>query len=264
MLKNKNLNLNQNGHSPIVIIAVVVLISLIGFTIWRLNNEVSSNKKSDTSKSEPKIEDPKVFETPKEKQKFSQQTLNYFNEVAFGAEFNDNESKISKWEKSNVELKVNGTPSASDAICLDQVITDFNSISTETKLYITKGTANVNIYFAPEAEFKNILPDYIPKNMGYFSVNWTSRRSITKASILISTTEINDTERCHLIREETTQSMGIMKDSHSYSDSIFYDDWTYTTKYSDLDKQVIKLLYGGNGIKPSDDKATVASKVTVF
>lgn len=262
MNKNKTLKNNQKGQSPIVVFVIIVLIVVAGFTVWRLLSENSSkNNQTTNNSSKSNKKNSEKQETPKEKQKFSQKTIDYFNEVALGSEYGDTGPRVAKWEVASVALKVNGTPSASDAICLDKVIADFNAISTETKLYITKGSSNANIYFAPEAEFKNIISNYVPTNMGYFSVNWTGSRSITSASILISTTGINEVEKCHLIREETTQSMGIMKDSHSYSDSIFYDDWTYVNAYSEIDKDVIKLLYGGNGLKPNDDKDTVASKV---
>ena len=63
------------------------------------------------------------------------------------------------------------------------------------------------------------------------------------ASILISSADITQKERSHLIREELTQSLGLMNDSNKYKDSIFYQEWTDIAEYSEIDKAVIKLLY---------------------
>ena len=46
-----------------------------------------------------------------------------------------------------------------------------------------------------------------------------------------------------MLREELTQSLGLAKDSNRYPDSIFQASWTATTEYSDIDKDVVRLLY---------------------
>ena len=54
-----------------------------------------------------------------------------------------------------------------------------------------------------------------------------------------------------------------MKDSNQYPNSIFYGGFSLPTTYSSLDKKLIKLLYGGNGIESGDRKKDIAEKVTV-
>ena len=61
--------------------------------------------------------------------------------------------------------------------------------------------------------------------------------------VLISTTGLTADERAHLIREELTQSLGLLADSARYEDSIFYQEWTTTNRYSPLDRAVIEMLY---------------------
>ncbi len=46
----------------------------------------------------------------------------------------------------------------------------------------------------------------------------------------------------HLLREELTQALGMMKDHTGPSDSIFYSDWTCSIKYSELDKRMIQYF----------------------
>ena len=47
----------------------------------------------------------------------------------------------------------------------------------------------------------------------------------------------------HLLREELTQSLGLARDSYLYDDSIFQQSWTTVTQYSQMDKDIIRLLY---------------------
>ena len=47
----------------------------------------------------------------------------------------------------------------------------------------------------------------------------------------------------HLLREELTQSLGLARDSSWYLESIFQSEWTTTNSYSDIDKELIRLLY---------------------
>ena len=50
-------------------------------------------------------------------------------------------------------------------------------------------------------------------------------------------------EQKHLLREELTQSLGLARDSDRYVNSIFQSSWTQTLRYSDLDEDIIRLLY---------------------
>jgi hypothetical protein len=72
---------------------------------------------------------------------------------------------------------------------------------------------------------------------------------------LIASRGITQQERSHLIREELTQSLGLFKDSWRYPDSVFYQDWTDITSYSDLDRTTVRLLYDsrlGPSMTPSE------------
>ena len=59
--------------------------------------------------------------------------------------------------------------------------------------------------------------------MGFVYIWWDDAGAITDAVMLISTTGITPEERAHLIREELTQSLGLLNDSSQYEDSIFHD-----------------------------------------
>ena len=54
----------------------------------------------------------------------------------------------------------------------------------------------------------------------------------------------NDTQaQRSILREELTQSLGLYNDSWKYPNSIFYQGGNDVTEYSDLDKEIIQMLY---------------------
>ena len=103
----------------------------------------------------------------------------------------------------------------------------------------------------------------MPGNDGFFQVDWTGTHTIRNANVLIRTTGITDRIRCHLIREELTQSMGLMRDANDHPTSVFYGRYAATpVRYSTLDEKLIKLLYGG-AIQPGDTKQAITAAVDV-
>jgi hypothetical protein len=63
---------------------------------------------------------------------------------------------------------------------------------------------------------------------------------------LITSQKVTQRERSHLIREELTQSLGLMRDSYKHPNSMFYQPWTDVTEFSDLDRALIQLLYSAD------------------
>lgn len=167
--------------------------------------------------------------------------IDYFLEIAMGAEFNNSAEVVRKWE-SDIRIRVNGNPTAADLQTLRSIVDEINGMNLTIRMQIVDQNPNVEMYFVPEQQFSRYEPNYRPVNMGYAWVRW-SNYQISSASILISTTGVNQQERSHLIREELTQAMGLLQDSYRYPDSIFYQGWTDTTAYTALDRKVIQLLY---------------------
>lgn len=170
------------------------------------------------------------------------EAIDYFEEVAFGQEFGGGTGEIRKWTH-DVRIVVHGDPSDEDLVTLYDVIADLNTIIETIVIDIVTTDGNFDIHFAPEPEFAAIEPNYVPVNMGFFWVWWDGGGSITDARVLISTTGLTQRERNHIIREEVTQSLGLMRDSFLYEDSIFYQGWTETQVYSELDELLIEMLY---------------------
>ena len=105
------------------------------------------------------------------------------------------------------------------------------------------GRDEIAVYFVPEDRFSLYEPHYVPTNYGFFWTKWNSEGEIYKATVLVSSDKITQQERSHLIREELTQSLGLLNDSHKYPDSIFYQKWTSVQRFSTVDKTIIAMMY---------------------
>jgi len=201
---------------------------------------------------------------PLPKPKIDKAALSYFFKIALGAEYGDDINVVTRWTKPVVTVRVNGKPGSAGRDCLDRVVSDFNKLTATTDLRLTtEATADIRLHFAPVSRFKSLEPDYVPGNDGFFHVDWAGDHTITDANILIRTTGISNRIRCHLIREELTQSMGLMRDANDHPTSVFYGRYSATpVRYSTLDQKLIKLLYGG-AIQPGDTKQDITAAVDV-
>lgn len=174
--------------------------------------------------------------------KYTQAQIDYFVEVALGSEFGDSRTTVKKWDK-DVRIKVVGSPTQQDVKTLRTVINEINSITNGVHLQLNSQNPNVTLYFVAESNFRKYESNYSPTNLGFFWDLWKGNNIIYNSKILISTDGVTQTERSHLIREELTQSLGLMKDSYKYKDSVFYQGWTSVTQYADIDKVLIEMLY---------------------
>lgn len=169
-------------------------------------------------------------------------THQYFLEISLGSEFGNRQARIKKW-RQDICIRVNGQPTKIDLQTLRQVTEELNGLITPD-IKLSCDDSNVDIYFIPEKKFSETDKNYKPGNLGFFWTRWDpATYEIYHARILISSIGITQEERNHLIREELTQSLGLMNDSLRHPDSIFYQPWSRVTRFSATDKTIIKLLY---------------------
>ncbi|HEY9668533.1 MAG TPA: DUF2927 domain-containing protein, partial [Coleofasciculaceae cyanobacterium] len=185
---------------------------------------------------------------------YTSEQINYFLEVAMGTEYGGSNPTLKKWDE-DIKIKVVGSPTPEDLKTLQTVINEINTLTGTVRLQIDPNNANLELYFIPEPRFASYEPNYQPINYGFFWNSW-DKDIIYHSRILITTVGVTQKERSHLIREELTQSLGLMKDSDKYRESIFYQDWTDTTSYAAIDKAVIEMLYRPE-IRPGMTKAQV-------
>jgi Protein of unknown function (DUF2927)/Bacterial SH3 domain len=181
---------------------------------------------------------------------YSAAALDYFLEVAMGSEYGDATPNIRKWE-TDLRIQIM-TPNATaqDKAVVEQVIAELNQLLEQSAgatgrpvtLTLVNSNPNVEMYFVPAESFTQYNSNAQEGQIGsaWMQVN---NNVISGAEILIASNYLTDVERAHVIREELTQSLGIMKDSWLYEDSIFYQGWTRTNEYTALDREVIRMLY---------------------
>jgi hypothetical protein len=91
-------------------------------------------------------------------------------------------------------------------------------------------------------DFKNNYdlssPQRLKKNWGYFETTCSSG----KMYVDLHRNKDEESHR-HLLREELTQSLGLMNDPWDYPESIFYQGWSTTTEFAPIDIYLIDLLY---------------------
>ena len=167
--------------------------------------------------------------------------LDYFREIGFSPEYGSQVPMIRKW-RSDVLIAVHGSPTAADLAALDSIIADLDGLIDTIGVRVVSSGENLDLYFAPQSRFPEIDPSYVPGNAGFFTVRWDGSGAIYRATALVAT-DVPQSLRDHLLREELTQSLGLMSDSWSHPDSVFYQGWSQVDSYSALDRALIGMLY---------------------
>ncbi|MEB3210959.1 MAG: DUF2927 domain-containing protein [Leptolyngbyaceae bacterium] len=199
---------------------------------------------------------------------FDQNEINYFLEVAIGSELGNASAMVRRWENDicinlNFPTQENISRQAERAVrsTVDEVISDINGNFDELATIVAQSglsnrwepievaiagdgcsTPNVEFYYVQAENFSRYDPNVRRGQVGHVWT-WWNQNEINRARILISSNYLNERERDHVIREELTQSLGILKDSWDYQNSIFYQGWTSVTDYDPIDEAVIQMLY---------------------
>jgi len=189
----------------------------------------------------------------RERIEYTQEEIAYFKEIALQVEYGSGMHQIHKWVEE-LKIKVIGAPTTEDLEALESTMENLNALSENLHMRHARKdeAANMEIYFIPHSEFltKGYVEESVLKNNWGLGVIWWNRfGEINRAVILIATDRTNSTERAHLIREELTQSLGLLNDSWEDSESLFYQGWG-TQNYTVRDEKVVQLLYDPR-IKPN-------------
>lgn len=179
---------------------------------------------------------------------FSQDTsiVSYFNEITSGTEYGSSKNTLKF--TSDVYIYAYGNYDQELKDELNKVVNELNDIITSINIYLTEDekTANIKMYFGSPSEYVKINPfseTFIESSWGLFFL-FPKNGSIDMSLVFVDTQRtINNSQRKHILREELTQSLGFGNDSYTYPESIFYQGWTEVHEYSEIDKEIIKMLY---------------------
>jgi hypothetical protein len=189
---------------------------------------------------------------------FSQDSIvDYYNEIATKAEYvakGDINHVPTRWN-SDIKIFVKGNPDSLIYSELNKVIKELNDLINPIEIRIVNCETDANLiaFFGLCTDYDKIDPIVIPYsgyNFGLACLYSDNNNTWYKGSFYV------DVVRCdwfppneaiqmkkHILREELTQSIGLLNDSMKYPNSIFYQGWTFPTEYTELDKEVIKRHY---------------------
>ena len=174
--------------------------------------------------------------------------ISYFKEIALGFEFGF-ESKITRKWCSDLKVFIGGETNSILMEELDNIISEISSVSTDSfniGIVSDSSLSNYYIFFGKGDDYAKIFPSassYVNNNWGLFFLWYNSSNCLYKGHMYVDTDRANFIQAKHILREEFTQSLGLARDSYKYLNSIFQSAWTETLLYSDIDKDLIRLLY---------------------
>jgi hypothetical protein len=130
---------------------------------------------------------------------------------------------------------------------LKDIVSELNGLISTIDITIVsnQSDANLVVLFGSAQdynEFDSGSVGYTDDNYGLFIAYGGEELTFATMYVDVNRTSTHEGQM-HLLREELTQSLGLCNDSYDYPESIFYQGWTETTEYSDIDKEVIQMLY---------------------
>jgi hypothetical protein len=221
----------------------IILLSAIVFIFFKT---FLPYKQHDQKRYQPQVEKeekPEGFKVDYER--YDQETNEYFDEIVMYSEFSDSRRKSPFRWTTDMNIYIDGEKPEYLISELNKIITELNDIidPIQIKLINRKANANYIIYFGTHSEFANLYSlmdkSKLERNWGLFEVY--PNRGVMYVDL--ERTSFNYEAQKHLLREELTQSLGLLNDSWKYPESIFYQGWTTTTQFSEMDMRLIDLIY---------------------
>ena len=174
--------------------------------------------------------------------------IRFFKLVALGSEFGDDFKITKKWNKPmRIYLYGNVTSELyNETVQIADEINELISDNFKIRIVEKREESNFTVFLGSASDYAHEFPNtssFIKQNKGLFTVYHNEDFEIYKGHMFVDVDNCLPTERKHILREELTQSLGLTNDVPYYHGSIFYEDWSATTTYSYLDKEVIRLLY---------------------
>jgi hypothetical protein len=164
--------------------------------------------------------------------------IEFYLSIAFGREYGQVGDRLISWgETARIQLDAGATPP--DVQEVDRVIADINGIGGRTLMRRVSKAGTLSLRFASDSEFPSLVPRSASSASAFTWVNFREF-TITSGQITIRNS-LEGQRRAHAIREELTQSLGLLNDTWFSSSSIFYQGPTALTGYSSLDSLTIWL-----------------------
>ena len=178
-----------------------------------------------------------------DKTKYSQETVEYFDEVAMGTEDGRRYDHVTRYT-TDVKIYMEGHQPQYIVDELNSIVSELNGIINTVDVQVTnsKSDANMVISIGSLDKIKNEYPVF--KNTIYQNANAGFSIGMNYSNVFLNTNNIRSVQHAkHVLREELTQAMGLMNDSYKYPESVFYEGVSETTEYAPIDRVLIDILY---------------------
>jgi hypothetical protein len=174
--------------------------------------------------------------------------ISYFKEIALGFEFGNASELTRKWP-STMKVFVGGDTNPVLLNELGKIKNEINALATDgfsVEIVSDSLQSNYYVFFGSGEAYAKKYPyiqNRIASNFGLFILFFNGENHFTYGHMYVDIFRADTTAQKHLLREEFTQSLGLAKDSPLYPESIFHANWTTTTAYTQMDQDLIRLLY---------------------
>ncbi len=183
-----------------------------------------------------------------------EQIINYFCDVALGAEYGEDFDQVIKWTRP-IYYYIGEGGTEEDLLKLRSLISAVSQVPGVPELIevTDSASANLKINFV---DTSGMVETCGSNFNGYVNVWWTMFE-INRGEIYYNT-DISQSLRNAVIVEEFCQSLGLLTDTYDHPESIFYQYHTDTAWPTTLDWAIIQLLYRSE-ITPGMDESAVRS-----
>lgn len=181
--------------------------------------------------------------TDYDKTKYSQETNEYFQEIAMGTEDGRRYEETFPYT-TDVVIFMEGHQPQYIIDELNKIVKELNDIIDPISLKTTNNKSDANMIISI-GSYKTVSEKYSQfKNTMYQNCNGGFGRSGNNSTIFLNTGNIRSVQHAkHVLREEVTQALGLMNDSYKYPESVFYEGVSEVTEYAPIDRELIDILY---------------------
>ncbi len=179
---------------------------------------------------------------------YQREVVAYFKEIALGFEFGNASAITRKW-RSPMRVFVGGQANRELRDELATIVGEINALATDgfsVAMVADSVQSNYYVFLGTGERYSELYSSQsglVNDNWGLFSVFWNGQNEINRGHMYVDTERADLKAQKHLLREEFTQSLGLARDASIYPLSIFLSDWSTTTAYADVDRDLIRLLY---------------------
>ena len=194
----------------------------------------------------------KEFEPHVMNTNYNQETMEYFREITLKNELNNKIKRHPIKYKSDVKIYLQGHTDKFIEDEVTEILQDLNLIIDPIELYKAdkKSDANMVVFLGDLQSFLILNPDLIDSPQlntcdGYFKLRTRGDEILSSRIFINLDNQENKLDLQDCLFEEIVQSLGAVNDSYRYPSSIFYQGSNHVTELSEMDVNVIKILYNG-------------------